>query len=137
MTDDLLTSDEVRAILRVERTALARYLVGPDRIPHLRLGNPRTGPLRIRRSALEEWIRRREEETGDREAGLSDRLGVPEEERREVDRKHPGRPRRPRPLRDGHRPGGRDEAPGEGAELDDFTPRAIHGDGRVVPRKVA
>ena len=56
MTDDLLTSDEVRAILRVERTALARYLVGPDRIPHLRLGNPRTGPLRIRRSALEEWI---------------------------------------------------------------------------------
>ncbi len=58
MTDDLLTSDEVRAILRVERTALARYLVGPDRIPHLRLGNPRTGPLRIRRSALEEWIRR-------------------------------------------------------------------------------
>lgn len=83
MTDDLLTSDDVRAILRVERTALARYLVGPDRIPHLRLGNPRTGPLRIRRSALEEWIRRREEETGDREAGLSDRLGVPEEERRD------------------------------------------------------
>lgn len=53
MTDDLLTSEEVRAILRVERTALARYLVGPDRIPHLRLGNPRTGPLRIRRSADE------------------------------------------------------------------------------------
>ena len=31
MTDDLLTSEEVRAILRVGQTALAGYLVGPGR----------------------------------------------------------------------------------------------------------
>lgn len=33
MSDELLTAAEVRAILRVERTALARYLNGPGRIP--------------------------------------------------------------------------------------------------------
>ena len=85
-------------------------------LPHLRLGNPRTGPVRVRLEDLEAWMAARivspeEVRTGDTEVRprgtVSTSLG------RQVDRPAARRKgRAPLPDRDG--PGGRAEAAGRG-----------------------
>ena len=76
MADELLTKDEASAILGVGANAMTRYL---REIRHIRLGNPRTGKVRIRRADLEAWMERRtiapqeqaSRRTGVRSAGRS------------------------------------------------------------------
>lgn len=113
MTDELLTTADVRRILGVGQNALTRYL---PTIRHFRLGNPRTGPVRIRRSDLEAWMERRmttpqEEKDGTEE--VRHRQSPSAKQRPAVGRKAAGRKGRLSVLH-GDGPGGRAPADGRG-----------------------
>jgi excisionase family DNA binding protein len=72
--DPLLTIDEVSAELRVSRAAFYRWRRQGAGPPVVRLPG---GTVRVRRSALTEWLRRLEDAQDGQEQGADGQLGTP------------------------------------------------------------
>lgn len=58
--DELLTTDQVAALLGVKRNTLEVYRVtGKTLIPYIKLGTAKQAPVRYRRSEVERWMQER------------------------------------------------------------------------------